>query len=412
MVFEHSQILGRSTKLVLSGGTSVDMPPPKLASKTAKRDQQSAFVRGCAEKLKKIEIRLDDGCSDQWYEDLDALEDPAGVARALQPLQQAAQLCSDSWEMEALTQCSPSANGPDDAAGELSRRLTLRIDEIDRAVPPMRSFDDMLGEVVLKHFDGHGYFMGTIMEYDPHTGFRLQYDDGDTEDVSLRDLRALMPPPWCREVRGFGVAALIPQQPHSFGTEPAARSRGLGSHEPAAPGWRRKTGASDSEGGGAPALRRGDSTKSRGAASRSERAEGKRPERRDNRGPTRPAKPAVGHAAAPTHSAAGSFIASSSGVGKAGVQAGVQGAANPALPLDTSESFSQKPSGKRSLEAAMDDEGDAALAQLPEGWSCEPAGRARSFVAPDGLTRFSTLAKAQRYASISRVPYDLGDIYV
>ena len=66
-------------------------------------------------------------------------------------------------------------------------------DEVDKAVPAARSPTDMLGEVVLKYVEGHGIFMGTIVEYDQHTGFRLQYDDGDTEDVSLRDLRALMP---------------------------------------------------------------------------------------------------------------------------------------------------------------------------------------------------------------------------
>jgi len=36
----------------------------------------------------------------------------------------------------------------------------------------------MLGEVVFKQFKGHGTFIGTIIEYDQQTGFRLQYDDG------------------------------------------------------------------------------------------------------------------------------------------------------------------------------------------------------------------------------------------
>ena len=58
----------------------------------------------------------------------------------------------------------------------------------------MRPFREMLGEVVLKHFEGHGTFMGTIIEYDDQTGFRLQFDDGDTEDVSLQDLCDLLPP--------------------------------------------------------------------------------------------------------------------------------------------------------------------------------------------------------------------------
>ena len=100
-----------------------------------------------------------------------------------------------------------------------------------RASPGARPYREMLGEVVLKHFEGHGTFMGTIIEYDEQTGFRIQaatrthlplglgggkcalgskwllvsqslslyacilsprshlrrqFDDGDTEDVSLR----------------------------------------------------------------------------------------------------------------------------------------------------------------------------------------------------------------------------------
>lgn len=64
---------------------------------------------------------------------------------------------------------------------------------MSRANPQARPYREMVGEVVLKHFEGHGVFMGTIIEYDEQTGFRLQFDDGDTEDVSLRDLVAFLP---------------------------------------------------------------------------------------------------------------------------------------------------------------------------------------------------------------------------
>ena len=43
-----------------------------------------------------------------------------------------------------------------------------------RASPGSRPYREMLGEVVLKHFEGHGTFMGTIIEYDEQTGFRIQ----------------------------------------------------------------------------------------------------------------------------------------------------------------------------------------------------------------------------------------------
>ena len=38
----------------------------------------------------------------------------------------------------------------------------------------------------MKHFEGHGIFMGTIVEYDQHTGFRVMFDDGDTDGNAKR----------------------------------------------------------------------------------------------------------------------------------------------------------------------------------------------------------------------------------
>ena len=43
-----------------------------------------------------------------------------------------------------------------------------------RANPGARPYREMLGEGGLKHFEGHGTFMGTIIEYDEQTGFRIQ----------------------------------------------------------------------------------------------------------------------------------------------------------------------------------------------------------------------------------------------
>ena len=52
-----------------------------------------------------------------------------------------------------------------------ARRLAVLM---ARANPGARPYREMLGEVVLKHFEGHGTFMGTIIEYDEQTGFRIQ----------------------------------------------------------------------------------------------------------------------------------------------------------------------------------------------------------------------------------------------
>ena len=158
---------------------------------------RSELVKGCLDRMKQIEGRLDYGASPSWLRELDAVHDMLGVAQQLLPLQKLASLDGMEgsepvrWLREAIGP-PPGAGATDDPA-ELSRRVLRLLDDVDRAVPAARDPIDMLGEVVLKHFEGHGTFMGTIVEYDAGTGFRVQYDDGDTEDVSLRDLRALMP---------------------------------------------------------------------------------------------------------------------------------------------------------------------------------------------------------------------------
>ena len=157
---------------------------------------KSELVKGCVDRLKQIEGRLDNGCVPAWLKGLDTVSDMLGVAQRLLPLQKLTSMVDGEgavpWLQEAIgPPGGPPGENADDAA-ELSRRVLRLLDDVDRAVAPARDPVGMLGEVVLKHFEGHGMFMGTIVEYDQHTGFRLQYDDGDTEDMSLRDLRALM----------------------------------------------------------------------------------------------------------------------------------------------------------------------------------------------------------------------------
>ena len=121
------------------------------------------------------------------------MDDLLGIARQLLPLQSITKHEDGSEIVGWLQNAIASAASGEEVHAELSRRVMRLLDEVDKAVPAARNPTDMLGEVVLKYFEGHGIFMGTIVEYDQHTGFRVQYDDGDTEDVSLRDLRALMP---------------------------------------------------------------------------------------------------------------------------------------------------------------------------------------------------------------------------
>ena len=45
-----------------------------------------------------------------------------------------------------------------------------------------------LGRPILKEFKGFGKFAGRVAGYHKDTGFRVQYEDGDTEDVTEKEL--------------------------------------------------------------------------------------------------------------------------------------------------------------------------------------------------------------------------------
>ena len=153
--------------------SSIPAPLRKLASSNAVYKRQ--FARNCAEKLRDVEGRLDRGCGKAWFTELEKCEDVPGLARLLLQLQRRCVTLpsgqDDSW-LEELTSLPLST--VEEQQAELSRRLMHRVDEVDRAVPPAREPADMLGEVVFKHFKGHGTFLGTIVEYDENTGFRVQ----------------------------------------------------------------------------------------------------------------------------------------------------------------------------------------------------------------------------------------------
>eukprot|EP00964_Phaeocystis_antarctica_P141132 scaffold106115_cov66-Phaeocystis_antarctica.AAC.5 len=56
------------------------------------------------------------------------------------------------------------------------------------AVEEAESLLAWIGLVVHKQFEGHGIFTGTVVEYYGSSGFRVEYSDGESEDVSHKTL--------------------------------------------------------------------------------------------------------------------------------------------------------------------------------------------------------------------------------
>ena len=102
---------------------------------------------------------------------------------------------------ELLAACVPFDDHSPAPPAAQTRLLKHRFAELQRAVPSSVEPSQLIGAAVLRRFDGHGVFSGTVVEYDDSTGFRVQYSDGDAEDLTLRELRALLlreglaPPP-------------------------------------------------------------------------------------------------------------------------------------------------------------------------------------------------------------------------
>ena len=87
------------------------------------------------------------------------MEDVVGLAQLLVPLQRLTALhgsAESAWLEAAFAQ--PIS---EDMLGELSRRFIRHLDDIDRVVPPARNPLDLLGESILKYFDGHGILTRT-----------------------------------------------------------------------------------------------------------------------------------------------------------------------------------------------------------------------------------------------------------
>ena len=52
----------------------------------------------------------------------------------------------------------------------------------------------LIGRAVAKDFKGQGTFNGRVTDFHRDTGFRVEYEDGDTEDLTEGDLVCAAPP--------------------------------------------------------------------------------------------------------------------------------------------------------------------------------------------------------------------------
>lgn len=336
----------------------------------SKRESGRELVRSCRDQLRQIESRLDVGVDGRWLEQLESVEDVVGLAQQMVPLQRLTTL--DGNPESAWIEGMVAQPVPDEQVDELARRVVRQLDQLDRVVPPARNPADMLGESILKYFDGHGIFMGTIVEYDEHTGFRLQYDDGDTEDVSLRDLREMMPGRQAGRQRGEPLSASAPatsrkKQMLSHPTDAAAshadRPAGGKSGGKAAPSARERSaksnGGSSSRGGGSKPVSRQASEGGGGTATVNSRAAAAE----TSAGTKRPLDtPPV----APVN------VKEGEAHGKA------DSGSSTAAPIKES---------KEAMAAAAMANAEAELAQLPSGWTVEAKGKGALIQLPTTQTQ-------------------------
>ena len=76
---------------------TTDRLPPKLAMKSQslqgakeasqRKEEEREFIRGFLERLRQIEVRMDIGCSSEWFRALDSVDDMPSLAEHIVPLQ-------------------------------------------------------------------------------------------------------------------------------------------------------------------------------------------------------------------------------------------------------------------------------------------------------------------------------------
>jgi len=94
--------------------------------------ESGPFARGCAERLRSIEGRLDYSCGGRWQAQLDVCEDLATVARLLTPLQQRCGALPDADSSWLARLGGMGAEELDAQASELTKMLTTRLNELVR----------------------------------------------------------------------------------------------------------------------------------------------------------------------------------------------------------------------------------------------------------------------------------------
>ena len=60
---------------------------------------------------------------------------------------------------------------------------------------PLLHPEALVGRRVSKHFPGFGRFEGTVVQQGVELGYSVEYQDGDTEDLSQEDVLRLLQPP-------------------------------------------------------------------------------------------------------------------------------------------------------------------------------------------------------------------------
>ncbi|KAL1528317.1 hypothetical protein AB1Y20_009672 [Prymnesium parvum] len=370
---------------------------PVLVANVAYR---RAIVRLCVEQIREIEGRLEQGCGVRFEQQLQGCDDLAGVARALAVLQRRTQLhAADSGWLDELA-VLPAAE-LDERAIEMTRHLKRRLAELDRAVPYATDPSQYIGAAVLRRLEGHGALAGTVVEHDALTGFRVQYADGDAEDVTLRELLAILPrdraappPPAssCAAVAAAADPAMLrdlsvqqlfcrlerrrrEEQAERLVAEEAALEAAAAAEAPAQKGLsargeagggcagRAAAVAAREEQNEAPCGGSGGGGGAKGGAPRNGKKGGAGAERRL---PPKAGAEVNGHA-----------LAAAEPPKRALVPCGAEKAAEPP---------------KRGAEEVV------ALAELPEGWRVAYASNGKAeFISPDGITTFSTVSKAQKW---------------
>ena len=109
-----------------------------------------------------------------------------------------ANLAKDNGKWETIVRLLYSP--PAEEVGDDGRQLPEPPPEPPQAPqgpqgPPGPASDPqlLLGKALRKKF-GRKYFTGTIAKYHKTTGYRVEYEDGDEEDLSAEDAQALVVP--------------------------------------------------------------------------------------------------------------------------------------------------------------------------------------------------------------------------